>query len=358
MSDPLVRPVMERLEGDRASLAATYRAARPYPHLAIDGLFNDAVLDAVAAEFPEPGARDWIEWDTEHERKSTSRGLAGLGHTTRALLRRLCDRDVVAALEVVTGLRDLVGDPTFFGAGLQDSPNGGWLDVHSDYTGHPGGLRLVRRLNLLVYLNRGWAPEWGGDLELWDRATETCSARYAPTFNRTVLFPTTVDALHGHPVPNAGPPSRSRRLVSVYYWSPAALSPPAEPIRWYGRSDAAWDARARAVAELVETAVPPTERVALVDDGALGAGWFPPGRTVPVIERAGAYWGPPTDDGQAVAELDRLAARGVRHLVVTWPAAWWLEHYRGLAARLEASAVIVAQTPDAVVYRLDAPPGR
>jgi Rps23 Pro-64 3,4-dihydroxylase Tpa1-like proline 4-hydroxylase len=106
-----------------------------------------------------------------------------------------------------------------------ESARGGWLGVHSDYLQH-GSLGLWRRLNLLIYLNPVWEAAWGGSFELWDRATLTRGAAYLPLFNRLVLFPTTADTLHGHPVRNACPEGVHRRLLSVYYWS---VEPPHAP---------------------------------------------------------------------------------------------------------------------------------
>lgn len=218
----------ERLRQGVTELRARYQAGRPYPHLVLDGLFDPHVLDRVVEEWPAPTQRGdaWVVWRTPNEDKTTSRGLLGAPRFAQLLLLLLNSPRFVEAVGAITGMDDLVPDPLLFGAGLQDAGRGGWLGVHSDYLRHPQ-LSLHRRLNLLLYLNRGWDPTWGGDLELWDRAGPTRQASYEPLFNRLVLFPTTPDALHGHPVRLSCPASQRRRLISLYYWS--VLAPHAPP---------------------------------------------------------------------------------------------------------------------------------
>ena len=46
---------------------------------------------------------------------------------------------------------------------------------------------------------------------------------YAPHFNRTIIFPTTEQTLHGVPGKLACPPERSRKLISLYYWTPIPM---------------------------------------------------------------------------------------------------------------------------------------
>lgn len=48
--------------------------------------------------------------------------------------------------------------------------------------------------------------------------------------------------------------------------------------------------------------------------------------------------GYPADSATAVDHLERLRAEGLSHLVFTRASFWWLDHYRGLAARLEQPA--------------------
>lgn len=217
--------LLARLRSGREALRATYTAANPFPHLVLDDVLDPAVLGRVEAEFPQGGQRDWLRWRNPYEDKTTSRGLAGVSPFTQTLFWMLSSSELIDALQQITGTDDLVPDPTFFGAGLQEASRGGWLDIHADYLFHPN-LGLARRFNLLLYLNRDWDPAWGGDLELWDARTKQRGQSYAPLFNRLVLFPTTPEALHGHPVPLTCPEDRSRRLLSVYYWS---VQPPHAP---------------------------------------------------------------------------------------------------------------------------------
>src|SRR5438034_178076 len=79
---------------------------------------------------------------------------------------------------------------------------GGFLKVHVDFNVHPK-LKLDRRLNMLIYLNKEWREEWGGDLELWDADRTMCRKKIAPLFNRTVVFSTGDSSFHGHPHPLA-----------------------------------------------------------------------------------------------------------------------------------------------------------
>jgi hypothetical protein len=208
-----------RLVADRQAIAARYRAATPYPHVALDGVFDPTVLDRVAADFPAETPRDWVAYDTANEIKRTSRGLVGVPAYANAFLWQLCSEPFLAWLREVTGIEDLVADPMFHGGGLHESFRGGWLNIHADWTQHPH-LPLVRRLNLIVYLTRDWREEWGGALELWSPGAAAPGARLAPLFNRAVLFPTTAETLHGFPDPLRCPPERSRRSASVFYWSP------------------------------------------------------------------------------------------------------------------------------------------
>jgi hypothetical protein len=114
----------------------------------------------------------------------------------------------------------LIGDPYCFHGGPHQTWAGGYLKVHIDEPTHPT-LGLQRRVNVILYLSRGWSPEWGGELELWDAAMTACGSRVEPRFNRLVVFDT-VGTNHGHPSPATLPPGQARRSLALYYYvSPA-----------------------------------------------------------------------------------------------------------------------------------------
>jgi hypothetical protein len=200
-------------------LAERYRAAEPFPHIVLDGLFPDADLGRVLAEFPAPGETEWVRFDSPTEKKlGFHHEKSAIGPAVRDFLYRMNSWEMLAFLERLTGIDGLIPDPYFGGGGLHQIEPGGFLKVHADFNWHPK-LRLDRRLNMLIYLNRDWREEYGGHLELWDRTMTACVRSILPVFNRTVVFSTTDHSYHGHPQPLRCPPGMIRRSVSLYYYT-------------------------------------------------------------------------------------------------------------------------------------------
>ena len=187
-----------KLAADPAALRERYVAARPFPHIVLDGLFQEEVLDRVLAEFPRPGEIEWAAFDNPTEKKLGYRYTTPLKPYLRDFLYEMNSAPVLEFLEALTGIDGLIPDPYFGGAGPHQILPGGFLKVHADFNWHPK-LRLDRRLNLLVYLNRDWKEEYGGHLELWDREVTRSEQKILPLFNRTVVFSTTDFSFHGHP---------------------------------------------------------------------------------------------------------------------------------------------------------------
>ncbi len=53
---------------------------------------------------------------------------------------------------------------------------GSRLEMHLDYSIHPVTGK-ERRVNLIIYMNKDWKDEWGGELNLWE-GTPTAMTRY------------------------------------------------------------------------------------------------------------------------------------------------------------------------------------
>jgi hypothetical protein len=200
------------------SKAGAYAAAQPYPHIVVDGLFDNRVLDTVVSEFPDPRATIWAAHNFPLEIKLQSKSERDIPLFTRHFLYALNSASFLKFLEKLTGIDNLIGDPQFEGGGLHQIVPGGKLAIHADFNRH-SCFGLDRRLNLLIYLNRNWKEEYAGHLELWDRSMSRMVSKVAPVFNRSVIFTTTEYSYHGHPDPLSCPPEMTRKSLALYYYT-------------------------------------------------------------------------------------------------------------------------------------------
>lgn len=218
--DISTRPIFEpeRLAAIGEHHRGQFASGDPFPHLVMEDLVPPDSLDAIIAEFPAADSELWYQRKRETARKLTNSQDWLMGPVTRQLLAEFNGSLFCTFLEDLCGIDGLIPDPHFEGGGMHQSTTGGFLKVHADFNVHPK-LRLDRRLNLLVYLNRDWEDEWGGHLELWDREMTRCVRKVAPAFGSSVVFATTDWSFHGHPDPMRCPPTVTRKSLAIYYYT-------------------------------------------------------------------------------------------------------------------------------------------
>lgn len=199
------------------TLAEQYRAATPFPHIVMDDFLPTDFLHGLLPGFPGYEGRTYFDRAQERLKfQFPPRDIPG--RRLRNLVMELNSPAMIRFLEEMTGIPNLVPDPYYEGGGLHETRRGGHLGVHADFNIH-GRLKLERRLNLLVYLNEDWDPDYGGNLELWDRQMTAKQVDVAPVIGRAVVFNTDLDSFHGHPDPLNCPPERSRRSIATYYYT-------------------------------------------------------------------------------------------------------------------------------------------
>jgi Rps23 Pro-64 3,4-dihydroxylase Tpa1-like proline 4-hydroxylase len=223
----------ERLMQVATARSAEYRDGKPFPHIVLDGLFADALLDQAVAELPAASAK-WTTYDTVNESKQVCSDAGLFGPTAEIIVHALNSAPFVRFLERLTGIQGLIPDPHLHAAGYMKVSPGGFLGLHYDFATQRE-LKLDRRINVLLYLNRDWQSEWGGALELHsnDAVTDPGHQEVAiePLFNRMAIF-NTPNALHGHRKPLTCPKGRARLCLSWYYYT----APPVPG--WAARSKA------------------------------------------------------------------------------------------------------------------------
>ena len=199
-----------------SELRQSYVEARPWPHVVVTGAFPDDLLDRAAVECMAIGDEHFDL--SRNDRIIKDEAPDGHGPSTQLLLRALDGPDFRSFLTQVTGIDDLVDDPTHTMAGVHRIPPGGFTKVHRDFPVHPT-TRLHHRVNVLVYLNRDWPDSWGGALELWEPDMSAVGSVVAPTANTMVIFETDEHSLHGLPDPVTCPSDRARLSVASYFYT-------------------------------------------------------------------------------------------------------------------------------------------
>jgi Rps23 Pro-64 3,4-dihydroxylase Tpa1-like proline 4-hydroxylase len=208
----------EYLENLATKYHQDYLNAEPFPHIIIDNFFSTEILDKILEEFPQPDSINWQSFKNKSEKKLASTSELQMGKTIRFLLYQLNSSTFIDFLEKLTGIDGIIPDPHFVGGGLHQIERGGYLKLHVDFNKHTR-LKLDRRLNLLIYLNKNWEEEYGGHLQLWDSEMKECRQKILPIFNRCVIFSTTDFSYHGHPDPLTCPEDRTRKSLALYYYS-------------------------------------------------------------------------------------------------------------------------------------------
>lgn len=197
--------------------AQRYRGASPFPHAVIDNLLPEAFLDAILRDFPSAEECS-VERNCDHTVHKRGYRPDDLGdRLCRSYLYLFNSAPFLHFLETLTGRDGLIPDPYFRGGGFHEIGPGGKLKVHTDFNLYTK-LNLVRHLNVLIYLNKDWEPQYGGNLELWDADAKQRVKSIEPLYNRCVVFNTDKRSFHGHPSPLTCPEHRFRRSIATYYY--------------------------------------------------------------------------------------------------------------------------------------------
>jgi len=195
----------------------------PFPHIVIKNFLPKDQLRRVIDEFPE---RQKGRFADAHSNLKTGYQLEQIkSDYITNFFNAFNSAQFITFLEKLSGIKGLIPDPHFSGAGLHETARGGHLSIHADFNMHPV-LKLRRRMNAILFLNEDWKPEYGGALELWDKSMKACRHAVLPEMGTLVVFNTEADSLHGHPEPLNAPEGLYRRSMALYYYTAPDLNSP------------------------------------------------------------------------------------------------------------------------------------
>jgi hypothetical protein len=214
---------------DRDALRETVRAAKPVKNFCLDNFLEPGFAESVLASFPsyEDALKVGLSFQKVNERgKVQVTDASTFAPPVAELNRVLASPEFLELLSDVFDMPNLLADEKLLGGGIHQTGPRGHLDVHVDFN-YIQDRELHRRLNILIYFNKDWRPEWGGEIELWDADVKHCIHSFSPIFNRCVVFETNEISYHGVTAVKC-PTERSRKSFAAYYYTREA------PAHWDG----------------------------------------------------------------------------------------------------------------------------
>lgn len=250
---------------DRDELRRRVETAQPFPHFCIDGFLEESFAEEVLAAFPsfdQAGTMGRMFATVNERNKVQITDSSKFPPPILRLHEALASPEWLETLSYVMGIPHLQADPELVGGGIHETGPRGHLDVHVDFNYIPER-ELHRRLNILIYFNKGWEEEWGGNIELWDREVKVCHHSFMPIFNRCVVFETSDISYHGVTAVRC-PEGVSRKSFAAYYYTKEA------PPHWDGRARSTVF-RARPDEKIKGTVLMPAEKLAKSVKGKINA---------------------------------------------------------------------------------------
>ena len=208
----------KNIESNIKELKDEFYDATPFSYVVIDNFADEHKLHKILDTFPVPGAdninksRDYIFAKNKYEKAN----FKEVSTECNEIYRDFMSERFQKIVRQITS-QDVFIDPEFHGGGIHQGGEGSFLDMHVDFNYHPLHANWFRNLNILLYLNPGWKPEYGGQLKL--KHTETGSyTEIEPLFNRCAIVFTRDYTLHGYD-PISFPSGKFRRSIATYAYN-------------------------------------------------------------------------------------------------------------------------------------------
>lgn len=204
----------ERLESEKEQLRDQFLNAPLFPHIAIDNFCDADKIERLYQSIPEVETKsaDYAFSKNKFEKSK----IKDISPEFGELYTEITSDRFQKWLQFITD-DDLFIDDAFYGGGIHQGKKGSFLNMHADFNYHPLKRNWFRNLNLLLYLNKDWKPEYGGHLRLEDKRTGEKKEIEVP-FNRLTIMHSRAYTLHGYDPINF-PEGTYRTSIAAYAFS-------------------------------------------------------------------------------------------------------------------------------------------
>ena len=214
---------------DTKSLSREFLNATPFPHVVIDNFLCQDLAEKLLAEFPAMSVMhsgNHYLFSQKHELSFWS----NLSDLFSQLHQDLLSDEFRTFISQVAG-KEVFMDADYCGE-LHQSRDGGYLDMHVDFNLHPKNDSWIHELTLLIYLNKDWQDNYGGQL-LMQHHDDPNMYEVSPIFNRCTIIRSDETTIHGYRKLNL-PEGITRKSILVNFYREVAPHqiPPRRPTIW------------------------------------------------------------------------------------------------------------------------------
>ncbi|MBX2840703.1 MAG: 2OG-Fe(II) oxygenase [Flammeovirgaceae bacterium] len=204
----------ELIEANKEALREQFLNAKPFPHLGIKDFCHQDKIEKLYASIPEIETKsaDYIFAKNKFEKSK----FREMGEDFEELYQDLISERFQKLLAYITN-ENIFIDQKFYGGGIHQGKTGSFLDMHADFNYHPLEPKWFRNLNLLLYLNKDWKKEYGGELKLEDKRTGEKTDVDVP-FNQMTIMLCRGYTLHGYD-PISFPEGTFRTSIAAYAYT-------------------------------------------------------------------------------------------------------------------------------------------
>jgi len=211
------------------TLANKFLNATPFPSIVIDNFLHESLADELLEDFPDISLMHL----SRHYLFTKKYELSFWANASELFSQLHQDLLSDQFREFISQVADkqLFMDFDFCGE-LHQGRDGSFLDMHVDFNLHPKHEHWVHEATLLIYLNKNWQNEYGGQLLLQHQDTSDVY-EIAPVFNRCVILSSDETTFHGYrQLKLPADITRKSILVNFYREAPLSQIPARRPTAW------------------------------------------------------------------------------------------------------------------------------
>ncbi|GBO53804.1 hypothetical protein APA_1752 [Pseudanabaena sp. lw0831] len=225
----MLKVINEEVCKDPKSLNNQFLNAIPFAHIVIENFLHEDLANTLVSQFPALS----LMHSSHHYLFSQKYELSFWSQVSdlfSQLHQDLLSDEFSEFISQVAGKKVFM-DADYCGE-LHQARDGGFLDMHVDFNLHPKNETWIHELTLLIYLNRDWQDDYGGEL-LMHHHDNPKVYEVSPVFNRCTIIKSDETTFHGYRRLNL-PEDITRKSILVNFYREVELSqvPPRRPTVW------------------------------------------------------------------------------------------------------------------------------